>query len=128
MHQSVWVTVDQARIDQFADATDDHQWIHLDAARAADGPFGACIAHGFMTLALIEHCVEDFAATPAGVGFSVEAYSRIRFLTPVIVGSELKVKLEMKGRNGSGITVQASVEIRDAKKPACVADIRLRRP
>ena len=86
-----WMTIDQARIDLFADATDDHQWIHVDETAAADGPFGATIAHGYLTLSLVNSFMPDLLTvtnTSMGVNYGCD---KVRFPSPVKVGSRIRV-------------------------------------
>ena len=121
-----WVTIDQERIDTFADATGDHQWIHVDPARAKDGPFGATIAHGYLTLALTNlflpelMVVEDISM---GVNYGV---NKVRFPAPVPVGSRLRGRgvvtevTEIPG--GVQAVVTVTVEIEGSDKPACVVE------
>ena len=123
--ESDWFAVDQARINRFADATDDHQWIHVDAERAANGPLGTCIAHGFMTLALVDEHVRRLALDSEG--WSVAAYDRVRFLMPVPVNANLRIISTLTSRERTDMMICAIAEIMDAAKPACVADFRLRR-
>ena len=125
MGVSEWLTVDQARIDLFADATGDHQWIHVDPARAASGPFGATVAHGFLTLSLLP----IFSATAftvddvrMGINYGLD---RVRFPSPVRVGSQLRGRFVLKSfeplEGGAQMTVEVTMEIQGGSKPACVA-------
>ena len=129
---SPWVTVDQARIDAFADCTGDHQWIHVDPVRAKDGPFGATIAHGYLTLSLVNMFMPEIVEVrrfSAGVNVGMD---RTRFLAPVLVGSRLRGTGElMSAEEVKGGAIQAvirvTVEIEGpdgqlADKPACVVD------
>ena len=128
---SDWVSIDQARIDLFAQATDDPQWIHIDPARSAAGPYGATVAHGFLTLSLLPH----FFAT----GFTVDdvqmginyGLNRVRFPAPVRVGSRLRAQFVLKAyealEGGAQLTVAVTVEIEGGDKPACVAESVTRR-
>ncbi|WP_350348967.1 MaoC family dehydratase [Agromyces sp. G08B096] len=120
-----WFTIDQARIDAFADATDDHQWIHVDVARANAGPFGAPIAHGFLTLSLL-----TALATPllevGGLAMGVNyGFERVRFLQPVTAGSRVRAAgtIAAAERTGTGvrITQDLTVEIEGSDRPALVA-------
>jgi len=124
---SGWVEVDQDRVNLFADATGDHQWIHVDVERAAQGPFGATIAHGYLTLSMIPLFLEE---TYALKGFgSVLNYGleSVRFPHPVTVGSRVRgvVSLEDAQQLATGLRVVLSVvvEVDDAPKPACVAKV-----
>lgn len=123
---TAWLLIDQSRIDTFADATDDHQWIHVDAARAADGPFGRTIAHGYLTLSLANVFLPqliDIRGFTHGVNVGTD---RTRFLAPVPEGSRIRgrgeiVKVEeVKGAIQS--IVRITIELEGADKPACVVD------
>ncbi|MCC5954037.1 MAG: MaoC family dehydratase [Acidimicrobiia bacterium] len=123
---SDWVLVDQARIDQFAEATGDHQWIHVDPARAAEGPYGCTIAHGYLTLSLTNLFlpqVVEVRGISAGVNYGVD---RVRFPAPVPVGSELRGGVELGSveevRGGVQTTMVVTVERRGAERPVCVAE------
>ena len=123
---SDWVTIDQARIQQFADATGDHQWIHLDAERAAAGPFGTTIAHGFLTLSLLPMLsamawrIEDVRM---GVNYGL---NRVRFTAPVPVGSRLRGRFTLIGvepiEGGLQVLTRAEIEREGADKPVCIAE------
>ena len=92
---SDWLTVDQGRIDKFADATGDHQWIHVDPVRAAKGPFGTTVAHGFLTLSLLPELAQtafEVADTRMGVNYGL---NRVRFTAPVPVGSRLRARMKL---------------------------------
>ena len=123
---SEWVTIDQERIDQFAEATGDHQWIHVDPERAASGPFGAPIAHGYLTLSLIPMLVwqiYEVRGTKMGVNYGA---NKVRFPSPVPVGSRVRAGVELTSvtESAAGLQVVARVTVeRDgADKPACVAE------
>jgi acyl dehydratase len=123
---SDWVTVDQQRIDLFADATGDHQWIHTDPERAAGGPFGKTIAHGFLTLSLLPLFTQTafhIGDVRMGVNYGL---NRVRFTHPVPVGSRLRghhTLLKYEGiPGGAQLTLEVTVEIEGADKPACVAE------
>lgn len=124
---SDWIQVDQARVNAFAEATEDRQWIHTDPERAAGGPFGSPIAHGFLTLSLIPH----FFST----GFSVResrmvvnyGLNKVRFPAPVPVGSRLRARFVLKGMEAVAagvmqLTVEVSIEREGEAKPVCVAE------
>ena len=122
---SDWVVVDQERISAFADATLDHQWIHVDTERAASGPFGTTIAHGFLTLSLLPHFASQVFAleTPgARLNYGLE---KVRFPAPVPVGSRLRSHVRFgEVRDlpaGKQLVVEHTVEIEGHDKPACVA-------
>ena len=123
---SEWVQVTQERINFFADATGDRQWIHIDPERATDGPFGATIAHGYLTLSLLPFLsaqVFAFAGDVARVNYGI---NRVRFITPVVVNSKVRNRVEMlKVRDmakGQQVTLRHTIEIKGSDKPACVAE------
>ncbi len=123
---SDWVTIDQRRVNQFADATGDHQWIHVDVERAKQGPFGGTIAHGYLTLALIPWLgsqVFKLATPGAKLNYGV---NKVRFPTPLLVGSRIRDRLVLTSvtdiPTGKQMTVQHTIEIEDHDKPACVAE------
>ena len=123
---SEWITIDQSRVDLFADATDDHQWIHTDPERAASGPFGAPIAHGYLTLSLAPVLLPQAVATTGfrmGVNYGC---NKVRFMSPVPVGANLRlgVKLLAVDDIAGGIqsTYELTFEIDGNPKPACVAE------
>ncbi|GAA4343203.1 MaoC family dehydratase [Microbacterium rhizosphaerae] len=120
-----WLEITQERVDVFADATDDHQWIHVDPARAADGPFGAPIAHGFLTLSLAVRFWTDLLEVE-GVTTKVNyGLDRVRFVSPVKVGANVRMHavvaevIEVPG--GYQLAVEQTIEIEGATKPAVVA-------
>ncbi len=122
-----WMEITQERVDNFADATDDHQWIHVDPVRAADGPFGGTIAHGFLTLALsvpLASQVElDVGEPTMAINYGLE---KVRFPAPVPVGSRIRarVKLLAVSEVAGGIQVnrQVTIEVEESEKPAMVAE------
>ena len=121
-----WMVIDQPRIDQFADATDDHQWIHVDSEKAATGPFGATIAHGYLTLALVNKFLPDLitvTGTSMGVNYGCE---KVRFPAAVVVGSEIRGSGEVVTvedvSGGCQIVVRVTIEIKGSDRPACVVD------
>ncbi len=121
-----WMVIDQPRIDQFADATDDHQWIHVDSEKAATGPFGATIAHGYLTLALVNKFLPDLitvTGTSMGVNYGCE---KVRFPAAVVVGSEIRgsgeVVMVEAVSGGCQIVVRVTIEIKGSDRPACVVD------
>jgi len=123
---SDWLTVDQDRVDRFADATGDHQWIHLDAERAARGPFGATIAHGYLTLSLLPYfAAQNYRIDGARMSVNY-GLDRVRFITPVRVGSRLRGVTELTGvtdlDGGAQLSFRTTVEIADHERPACVAE------
>jgi acyl dehydratase len=120
-----WLAVDQARIDAFADATGDHQWIHVDPERAKDGPFGGPIAHGYLTLSLLPRLTKglfDIGGLAMSVNYGLD---RLRFLQPVAAGSRVRAAVELASAEATGRGVRAgydvAVEIEGADKPALVA-------
>ncbi|MBF6340705.1 MaoC family dehydratase [Nocardia abscessus] len=122
-----WLTITQQRIDRFAEATGDHQWIHTDPQRAARGPFGATIAHGYLTLSLIPYFSERlFSMEGARMGVNYGT-GKVRFPAPVPVGSRLRDRAELLDvselPDGARLTMRHTIEIEGAPKPACVAEI-----
>jgi acyl dehydratase len=123
---SAWMTVEQSRIDQFAQATGDHQWIHTDPARAATGPFGATVAHGFLTLSLLPLMFETgFVVGDVRMGINY-GLNKVRFVSPVRVGSRLRGRFVLQRFDavpgGAQLTVVATLEMEGSAKPACVAE------
>ena len=123
---SDWVTVDQGQIDTFAEATGDHQWIHVDEARAAAGPFGTTIAHGFLTLSLLPLLVGQtyrVEGTKMGVNYGL---NKVRFTSPVPVGSKVRGNIELLDvadvTGGVQMTTKVTVEIEGSERPALVAE------
>ena len=121
-----WMTVDQARIQQFADATDDQQWIHTDPARAAAGPFKTTIAHGFLTLSLLPRfygAAYKVADVKMGINYGL---NRVRFPAPVPVDSRLRARFKLQSfepiDGGAQLCVEVSVEREGSDKPVCVAE------
>ncbi|MDQ2779970.1 MAG: MaoC family dehydratase [Pseudomonadota bacterium] len=128
---SGWLTVEQDRIDRFAEATGDHQWIHVDPQRAAAGPFGATIAHGFLTLSLLPLLFEQaFAIGDVRMGINY-GLNRVRFMAPVVVGSRIRGRFRLIGfeplEGGAQLVTEATIELHGAVKPACVAEAVSRR-
>lgn len=121
---SEWIEVTQERIDTFADATGDHQWIHVDPARAAEGPFGAPIAHGYLTLSLFIPLFTELLDVQ-GVTTKVNyGLNKVRFPSPVKVGSRIRLVAKLteveEVPGGVQITVDGAIEIEGAAKPAAV--------
>jgi acyl dehydratase len=123
---SDWMTVDQSRIGMFADATDDHQWIHVDEERAKAGPFGTTIAHGFLTLSLLPVLVNQtyrVEGTKMGVNYGL---NRVRFTSPVPVGSKVRGNIDLLEvtdvAGGVQMTTRVTVEIEGSERPALVAE------
>lgn len=124
---SDWTTIDQDAINAFADATDDHQWIHVDEARAAEGPYGTTIVHGFFTLALVPKFSSEIF-TIEGVSIRVNyGLNKVRFLQPVVVGSRLRGRVEVKevtrGDKGTQVRLAHTIEIEGQERPACIAEV-----
>ena len=125
---SEWLTVEQDRIDLFARATGDHQWIHVDPERAKDGPFGRTIAHGYLTFSLINMFLPQlFEAKGARMGVNYGA-ERLRFPAPVPVGTRVRavgelISADPVGDNAVQTTVRMTIEVEGCDKPGCVADI-----
>ena len=122
-----WETIDQKQIDLFAEATHDHQWIHVDPEMAAQGPFGTTVAHGYLSLALLPYFVSqvlNVTDVRMGINYGTE---KIRFTAPVPVGSQVRLKATLNGseRRGEGVLYRLGVEIeiRDADKPAMVGEV-----
>ena len=123
---SDWTLVDQARIDRFAQATGDAQWIHVDPVRASAGPFGTPIAHGFLTLSLLSELVATaFRVTETRMGLNY-GLNRVRFPAPVPVGSRLRAECRLLKfeaiEGGAQLTTEISVQLEGGTKPACVAE------
>ena len=128
---SDWITVDQQRIDLFAQATGDHQWIHVDPERAAQGPFGTTIAHGFLTLSLLpEMSATAFDVEDAHMGVNY-GLNKVRFTAPVPVGSRVRGHFKLMAyepfEGGALITSQVTMEREGETKPVCVAESLARR-
>ena len=128
---SDWLTVEQSRIDLFAQATGDHQWIHVDPQRAAAGPFGATVAHGFLPLSLLPPLFEgafEIADVKMGINYGL---NRVRFPAPVRVGSRLRGRFVLLSYEplpgGAQLVVEATIELEGSDKPACVAESVTRR-
>ena len=122
-----WMVMAQERIQRFADATDDQQWIHVDPVRAAAGPFGGCVAHGYLTLGLANKFLPQLVAydrLKMGVNYGCE---RVRFPAPVRAGARIRgrgegVAAEAVKGDGVQVTVRITVEIDGSDKPGCVVD------
>ncbi|SAK86154.1 MaoC-like dehydratase [Caballeronia hypogeia] len=128
---SDWTVIDQQRINTFADATGDHQWIHVDPARAASGPFGAPIAHGFLTLSLLPVFSESaFVISQFRLGVNY-GLNKVRFLKPVVVNARLRahfklLSFESLDNKGTQLIFEMTVEMEGADKAVCVAESILR--
>jgi acyl dehydratase len=129
---SEWLTVTQEQVDLFAKATGDHQWIHVDVERAKAGPFGAPIAHGFLTLSLIPRFFEtsmEIRNTRMGVNYGL---NKVRFTAPVPVGSRLRARMKLLvcesiENDGVQMTWLVTVEREGSDKPVCIAESLARR-
>ncbi|MET8762369.1 MaoC family dehydratase [Lentzea sp. NPDC004782] len=121
-----WLEIDQNRVNLFADATDDHQWIHVDPERAAEGPFGGTIAHGYLTLALLIPLMTELLDVQ-GVRMSINyGLDKVRFPAPVPVGAKIRLKgtvasVDDVPGDGVQVTIDFTIEIEGSEKPACVA-------
>jgi acyl dehydratase len=122
-----WLSIDQARVDQFAAATDDHQWIHVDEARAKAGPFGGTIAHGYLTLSLLPRFsweLYTIEGTTTAINYGLD---RVRFIHPVRVGSRVRSTATLTTvsdvPDGAQLVVshRVDVEVEGVAKPACIA-------
>jgi acyl dehydratase len=123
---SEWLTITQERINQFADATGDHQWIHVDPVRAKDGPFGACIAHGYLTLSLVNLFLPQIVEVRGirmGVNYGVD---KVRFPAPVRVGARIRGGGELinveEVKGGVQATIRVTVDIEGSDRPGCVVE------
>lgn len=124
---SDWETVDQQQIDLFAEATHDHQWIHVDPEMAAQGPFGTTVAHGYLSLSMLPYFVSqvlNVTDVRMGINYGTE---KVRFTAPVPVGSQVRLKATLRSseRRGEGVLYRLGVEIeiRDSEKPALVGEV-----
>jgi acyl dehydratase len=128
---SAWLEIDQDRVNEFADATNDHQYIHVDAERAAASPFGGTIAHGFLTLSLVVDLLAENMLVPAGIETTINYGSdKVRFLAPVRVGQRIRACQEITDVNEKKpgqwlVNRNVVVEIEGSDKPALVAEILL---
>ena len=123
---SDWVTVDQKQIDTFADATHDHQWIHVDQEKAAAGPFGKTIAHGFLSLSMLvplAASVYRVDGTKMGINYGL---NKVRFTNPVPVGGRIRANIDLaevtEVAGGLQVTLKAVIELEGSEKPAVVAE------
>jgi acyl dehydratase len=124
---SDWHPIDQERVDRFADATGDHQWIHVDPARAASGPFGGTIAHGYLTLAMAPALLQELLQVH-GMRFGVNyGCNKVRFPAPLRVGTRLRLGAQVAGvegvEGGVQVTLDLTLEAEGAPKPVCVAQV-----
>jgi len=127
---SSWIEIPQERINAFADATDDHQWIHVDAERAKDGPFGGTICHGYLTLSLLPSASYEVVPRQGGSMSINYGLNKVRFPSPVPVGSRVRATFEVIDVDrqdwGAQITMKATIERDGGEKPVCVAEIVFR--
>ena len=121
-----WLLIDQERVNGFADVTGDHQWIHVDAERAKSGPFGGTIAHGYLTMSLVNFFLPQLIAVQGFAHAVNVGADRLRFLAPVKVGSRIRGAGEIVGveeiKGAIQSVVRVTVEIEGGDKPACVVD------
>ncbi|MEJ2859875.1 MaoC family dehydratase [Actinomycetospora flava] len=123
-----WLEIGQDRIDGFADVTGDHQWIHIDPERAASGPFGATVAHGFLTLSLVPLLLDGIRrveGTTMGLNYGLE---RVRFPSAVRSGTRVRARSTLVdatdvGDGGLQLVTRVTIEVEGSEKPACVADL-----
>ena len=124
---SDWLEIDQDRINKFAEATGDHQWIHVDPERAKEGPFGACIAHGYLTQSLVNFFLPQIVEVQRismGVNYGAD---KLRFPAPVVVGSRVRgggelISVEETRDGGFQATIRVTVEIEGGDRPGCVIE------
>lgn len=127
--RSNWLVVDQARINKFADATNDHQFIHVDEKAAKQTPFGSTIAHGYLTLSLVSFLIGDMIVLPNNLKMVINyGLDKVRFLTPVKVGQSVRAHMvnetvEEKRPGQILIRSTVTIEIKEEDKPACVAEV-----
>lgn len=125
-----WREIDQERINAFADATDDPQWIHVDPARAAEGPFGTTIAHGFLTLSLLVPAAYELLPIEDASAAINYGLNKVRFPAPVPVGSKTRARLRIDDvaeiNGGVQVTMAATVEREGGDKPVCAAELVFR--
>lgn len=125
---SAWLTLDQARIDTFADCTEDHQFIHVDREKAAQTPFGGTIAHGFLTLSVLAKLAEGEGVVPENVAMGINyGFDKVRFLAPVRAGKRVRahrklVRVDRKDENRFLMKTEVSVEIEGEDTPALIAE------
>lgn len=126
---SDWFTIDQTRIDAFADVTEDHQWIHVNPTAAAEGPFGTTVAHGFLTLSLLSKLAAQTTIAPQGAAMYLNYGSdKVRFLNPVPSGARIRARgvlkdVTVKAPGRTLVTTTVTVEIDGHDTPALVADL-----
>lgn len=125
---SDWFPIEQDRVDGFADVTEDHQWIHVDTEKAANGPFGATIAHGFLSLSLVPYFVSQLRrieGAKMGVNYGLD---RVRFPSPVRAGSRIRARTIVKtvdriDEDSVQLVMRTTIEVEGSEKPGCVADL-----
>ena len=128
MCRSDWVQIDQSRINNFADCTGDHQWIHVNTEMAAKGPFGKTIAHGYLTLSLLPSLSAKSNFIPGGIKMAINyGLNKVRFINPVPVGSKIRtvgVLTSVEDKSGGRVlmTVTHTISIEGSDKPACIAE------
>lgn len=123
---SNWIVIDQERIDRFAQATEDFQWIHVDPERAESGPFGSTIAHGFLTLSLVPRLIREYYAIEGAAMTINYGLDRVRFVTPVPVDARVRARSTVVEVSDAGAAVQVrlrtTIELEGADRPAAVVD------
>ena len=127
--KSEWIQIDQDRINQFAECTGDHQWIHVDEEKAAAGPFGTTIGHGFLTISMLPKMSEDTSLIPEVTMMAINyGLNKVRLLNPVTVGSKIRDTIVLGSvteKSGGRILISTTntIEIEGQEKPACVAEM-----
>jgi acyl dehydratase len=123
---SEWMIIAQQRVNVFADATEDHQWIHVDPQRAAVGPFGTTIAHGFLTLSLLPYLISQTYRVEGATMVINYGLNKVRFPAPVPVGSKVQAEVTLvdvsQATGGLQLVLRATLQIEGNPKPGCVAD------
>ncbi len=125
---TAWLAIDQERVNQFADATGDHQFIHVDPEKAARTPLGGTVAHGYLTLSLLPKLAQEIAVMPEGMAMAFNyGVDKVRFPSPVRVGSEIRLRSKITGVTEKSpgrilVSSQATIEIRGEEKPGLVAE------
>jgi acyl dehydratase len=122
-----WHTIDQERVNRFADATDDHQWIHVDPEAAAGGPFGRTVAHGYLTIALLPALLAELLTVADSTVLVNYGIDKVRFPAPVLVGSRIRlhaaIRLTERRRDGVVYTVGVTIEVDGQEKPALAGEV-----
>lgn len=125
---SDWLTIDQERVNGFADTTNDHNPLHVDVDGAKDGPFGGTIAHGFLSLSLLSHFSYELELIPKGIAYGLNyGLDKVRFISPVPVGARVRNRMELIGVEDKGggrkvLKTRNTIEIEGADRPAMVAE------